>query len=274
MELVKTISDTLAMVQFEIVTKLDRGTEIEGYYIVRVLGEEGATGGWKDREIAVFDDYFYTNSEFIRPGFKVKGALKLMGGYSGERVTAGERSFDRKELERTWEGFIVQGPIVHESYLGPVVDVGIPIHCHYLLARNLPVVERWRKERSKPDAALLDIPKKGDWIKVTGGLHIYFLKELVLKCSSCGKVQMFLTTSLPTADELSGLISVCRKCKFEKSATALPDICDKCKKRMWQWKGKSVEFPLDCDCGSSRYDFSYDHMPQFVESAGSGPDLA
>jgi hypothetical protein len=265
MELVKTISDTLAMVQVKIVDMIDRGGGLEGYYIVKIIPEKGAQGGWKDRELAVFDDYFYTNSEFIRDGFKVKGVLKLLGGYSGERVPSGKSEFGQRETERTWEGYIVQGQIVHEAYLGPVVDVGIPVHCHYLLASNLPVLERWKKEKTEPDLSQLDIPKKGDWVRVTGGLYIYLLKELNLICSSCGRSQKFLTTSLPTADELAGLISVCRQCKHEQPASALPDLCDKCKKRMWQWKGKSVEFPLDCECGRSRYDFSYDHKPLFID---------
>jgi hypothetical protein len=265
MELIDTISDTLALVRFEIVDIVDRGGGLEGYYIVKVIPDKGATGGWKDREIAVFDDYFYTNSEFIRKGFKVKGALKILGGYSGERVQPGDTVFDQRTVERTWEGFVVQGPIVHEAYLGPVVDVGIPIHCQYLLASNLPVLEKWKKEKVGPCPQGLDIPKKGDWIKVTGGLYIYLLKELELFCPSCGRSKKYMTTSLPTADELSNLISVCRKCKHEQPATAFPDLCDKCKKRMWQWKGKNVEFPLECECGKTRFDFVYDHKPLFVD---------
>jgi hypothetical protein len=265
MELVNTISDTLALVHMEIVEKVDRGGGLEGYYIVKVIDQVGADSGLKGQEMAVFDDYFYANTEFIRNGFRVKGALKLMGGYSGERVQSGEKKFEKLVTDRPWEGFVVQGPIVHEAYLGPVVDVGFPIHCHYLLSSNLPVIERWRKEKSKPDPALLDIPRRGDCIKVTGGLYLSLLKELELTCSKCARSKKYLTSSLPTADELSGLVSVCRKCKHEQRANAFPDICDKCKKRMWQWKGASVEFPLDCECGCSRYDFSYDHKPMFIE---------
>jgi hypothetical protein len=267
MELVDTITDTLALIQLEIVEKIDRGGGLDGYYIVKVIDQEGTDSGWKGREIAVFDEYFYTNTEFIRKGFKIKGALKLMGGYSGERMQPGEKKFEKVVTDRTWEGFKVQGPIVHEAYLGPVVDVGIPVHCHFLLAGNLPVVEKWRKEKAQPDIAQLDIPKKGDWIKVQGGLYLYLLKELELTCSKCARSKKYMTTSLPTADELAGLVSVCRKCKHEQQAHAFPDICDKCKKRMWQWKGKSVEFPLDCECGCSRYDFVYDHMPLFIEGS-------
>jgi hypothetical protein len=264
MELVRTISDSLALNKVEIVDKVELGGGVEGYYICKVL-TEGAEGGWQGREIAVFDEHFYTNTEFLRPGFKVKGAFKLLGGYSGERVEEGEKGFDQREMDRSWDGFIIKGPILEEAYLGPIVDTGIPIHCHFLLSSNLPVVERIRSEGLVPEPSLFDLPKKGDWITAIGGLYIYLLKELILMCSECGRKQTYKTTSLPTADELTALLSVCRKCKNEQRSNAFPDICDKCKKKMWQWKGKGVEFPLDCECGSSRYDFFYDHKPLYIE---------
>jgi hypothetical protein len=266
MELVRTISDNLAMNKLEIVDKVELGGGVEGYYICKVLTGKD-TGGWKDREIAVFDEHFYTNTEFLRPGFKVKGALKLLGGFTGERIGGKDREkrFERREKDRSWEGYVLRGPIVEEAYLGPVVDVGIPIHCQYMLSKNLPIVEKIRVEGLRPEPDMFDIPDKGEWITAIGGLYIYLLKELKLLCSGCGKRKTFLTTSLPTNDELTALLSVCRKCKHEQESNAFPDICDKCKKKMWQWKGKAVEFPLECECGNERYDFFYDHKPMFIE---------
>jgi len=46
MELVKSISDTLEMVQVKIVDMIDRGGGLVGYYIVKIIPEKGALGGW------------------------------------------------------------------------------------------------------------------------------------------------------------------------------------------------------------------------------------
>lgn len=265
MDLVRTISDELAMNKFEIIDKVELGGGLEGYYICKVLTEEGPSWPWKDRELAMFDEYFYTNTEFLRKGFKIKGALKLLGGYTGELVKDKEKVFERREVDTSWEGYVVQGPIVHESHLGQIVDVGIPIHCLFTLSDNLPLIKRWKKEGIEPSPDEFKRTKVGDGVRVLGGLYIYLLKELKLLCSKCGKRQRFLTTSLPTTDEVSGLVSICRKCKHEQPSNAFPDICDMCKKRMWQWKGEEVEFPLDCECGGNRYEFFYDHKPMFIE---------
>jgi hypothetical protein len=168
-------------------------------------------------------------------------------------------------MDRGWEGYVLQGPLVREAHLGHIIDVGIPVHTHFTFSDNQELIKRWKDGSETPDPSKLERQKVGDWVRVIGGLYIFMLKELKLLCTSCGRRQTHLTTSLPTMDELTGMLSVCRRCKHEQESNALPDICDKCKKKMWQWKGKSVEFPLECECGNTKYDFFFDHKPMYIE---------
>jgi hypothetical protein len=259
MDTVETISGKLVMTELELIQKIDIGRGWEGYYVLSIPSLD------KDGEYQVFDEHYYANEPFLRPGYKFKGAIKHLGGFTGEFFEGDKRGIEKRNADLPWEGYVIYGKVIEPAYLGTIVDIGIHIHCHFMLMHNLVLIEECKKKGISITDELLVRPKPKNVITAMGGMYVYLLKELSLTCAGCGKRSNYLTTTLPTVDENATLWSVCRNCKHEQVPTAFPEHCEKCKKIMWQWKGYNFEIPKMCACGSYRYDFFFDHKPVYID---------
>jgi len=257
MERIETIAGPVYLARLKVVEKVKLGQGYEGYFIFEAPEFPG--------ELRAIDQHFYVNTEFVPKGAYVKAALRLLGGFEASRYDGPERGLAWKETKVVWQGFTLTGPVGEETYLGNLFDVGgLPVHAQFMLQENVDIVRKARTEARALKNEDLVRPAAGEMVQILGGMNVHLLKKLKLTCSSCGKESSHMTTSLPMKDE-EEFDSVCLFCGHKELRNAFPDICDKCKKPMWAWEGKGAEVPLECTCGSSRYDFFYDHTPLFVE---------
>jgi hypothetical protein len=257
MERVETIAGPIYLARLKLVEKINLGQGFEGYFIFEAPGFPG--------ELRALDEHYYADTEFMPKGAYVKAALRLLGGFDATRYDGPVRGLTWREVKVEWQGFTLVGPVGEATFLGNLFDAGgLPVHAHFMLEENVDIVRRARTEAKALHEEDLARPAAGDVVRVGGSMFVYMLKKLRLTCTGCGKEATHMTTSLPVQDDQE-FDSVCLFCGHKELRNAFPDICDKCKKPMWAWEGKGAEVPLECPCGSSRYDFFYDHTPLFVE---------